>query len=1147
MKRLFSVLALAAVMLLPGTGKLFAQDQVTDDFTAVNATGKTYIWGDDYYTSDKQVGLCDVVVTKMPSGSTPGQLAITHAVPSWYSYYPNSMKLSVYIKDKSGRLFYITKIGNDVFKNETNIYSLYMECFTSDATKEFRKLPFEIGASAFEGCTNLTNINVTANGSKLGATTELYRVGANAFKNCSKLTTNIASRTGGYISANAFENCSALTSLSLSGSIDKTAFTGCTGVKSIYWYGGYTTSLSSYYDSPMFPMRNSVTSIEIYGSVPAHFFETFTELTKVTCPAKIWDNLANTNQYQMGIGDNGFGNCYQLAEVEVAGAIHPKAFYNCSKLAKITWRGAFLAQSQVPTDYDNGFFNSAKNYVTEFIIEDNSNTHPNSYIPSYLCYGMSKLTEITIPDYVSSIGEGAFRECSALKWITFDNKENSQLSVIGSTAFMDCSALTSITLPVSIEYIYDEAFSYCTKMTTCPLNSTLVNLKHLGRALFYNSAIKSLYVPAGVKTIGGALVYGGSNSQCELIIYMPKNLTRDKIGGSWADLFFGTESFNADKRNGVTTVRINAEAKEIPDSLFYNFKGLVAVTDETQSAWLDNVDYVGKAAFKNCEKMWGEGAKTRLDNVSSVGEAAFEGSNFSGHIEFKELQDIGKRAFANTQLVDMSRMGTMPKLITIGEEAFADNKLLEKAFVPDKVKKLSAGAFSNCINLKKLNLGSTEVIGNNAFLMADIDTLRLPDVSAIGNSAFASNTNLKTVIINNKIPTVIADGTTDDSFNGSPVEKILGGCAVIDDLKNDENWKKVCANIQTADMGFKYPKIYDGWWLMGQGVLDTVAELDCTGKFTLEAKPKTEEGYYFVSWGDGNTDNPRTWDMNDPENNQYGYNISVVFDNESLYTEDIKVNVQPAGIANITVYDFNTGLENKRGKYKRDASYIFIPEQFEPDAWYTFSHWDYDMNRMATVYSSEDELYPDGLQLSLHYMPMGGGMMDPENPDPEPYEEPEFPQEITAVYAPQDIFVSIIICSDGRGTFEYTGEQRLGQTLTLTAQPKDGFKFWHWNDDLKATQATDYKLTLTPELLIKQGMMPEDEGTRVYNKETKTYEPYESWSEYAAEICAWFVPIGTDVEDLQEDQPHSIKVLRNGVLYIERNGNLYDATGTQVK
>ena len=52
---------------------------------------------------------------------------------------------------------------------------------------------------------------------------------------------------------------------------------------------------------------------------------------------------------------------------------------------------------------------------------------------------------MTIPDSVTSIGDGAFRDCRSLASVTIPDSVTS----IGNSPFSDCSSLTSITVDPS--------------------------------------------------------------------------------------------------------------------------------------------------------------------------------------------------------------------------------------------------------------------------------------------------------------------------------------------------------------------------------------------------------------------------------------------------------------------------------------------------------------------------------------------------------------------------------------------------------------------------------------------------------------------------------------------------------------------------
>ncbi len=72
------------------------------------------------------------------------------------------------------------------------------------------------------------------------------------------------------------------------------------------------------------------------------------------------------------------------------------------------------------------------------------------------------LTSITLPSGLTSIGEGAFMDCSSLTSISIPET----VSQIDRAAFAGCTSLTSITLPASVSTVLEEAFTGCVSLTT---------------------------------------------------------------------------------------------------------------------------------------------------------------------------------------------------------------------------------------------------------------------------------------------------------------------------------------------------------------------------------------------------------------------------------------------------------------------------------------------------------------------------------------------------------------------------------------------------------------------------------------------------------------------------------------------------------
>lgn len=94
-------------------------------------------------------------------------------------------------------------------------------------------------------------------------------------------------------------------------------------------------------------------------------------------------------------------------------------------------------------------------------------------------------TDVIIPDGVTSIGAGAFKNCTALIVITIPNTVTS----IGNSAFYGCSNLTTITIPDTVTSIGEDAFYDCNNLTTVTIPQ---QMKTIDLSAFAFSGIKRI-------------------------------------------------------------------------------------------------------------------------------------------------------------------------------------------------------------------------------------------------------------------------------------------------------------------------------------------------------------------------------------------------------------------------------------------------------------------------------------------------------------------------------------------------------------------------------------------------------------------------------------------------------------------------------
>ena len=170
------------------------------------------------------------------------------------------------------------------------------------------------------------------------------------------------------------------------------------------------------------------------------------------------------------------------------------ALKGCSSLTSVVWN------AKKCDDPDSSIWGYDSIPITSFTFG-----HDVERIPAQLCENMIKLTSISIPNSVTSIGNSAFRACSSLKSITIPNN----VTTIENRAFEWCSSLTVVRIPNSVTYLGNSAFLGCRSLLSVIVGN---NVTSIGDKVFQQcTSLTSVNIGNSVASIGSDAFYGCSS------------------------------------------------------------------------------------------------------------------------------------------------------------------------------------------------------------------------------------------------------------------------------------------------------------------------------------------------------------------------------------------------------------------------------------------------------------------------------------------------------------------------------------------------------------------------------------------------------------------------------------------------------------
>jgi uncharacterized repeat protein (TIGR02543 family) len=602
----------------------------------------------------------------------------------------------------------LTTIGNYAFSGCTSLKSMPNSAYLT-----------KIGDYAFENCTSMANIPT--------ADSLLY-IGQFAFYGCKSFTQIVVGNSVSFIGQSAFGNCT---------KVSEASFPVLDGKSFYYFFGSIedqTTTAATghdgitYYISPLLKKVNIIGATE--NSIADYAFYDANFLTEI-----------NISESITRIGDYCFASCTEISQFKFPESLSYLGNFSlsgCSSLQNLDV--PFSGITSTKTSYLGLIFGNV-NYSGSYLDSTSSFYFPSTLkkleirtgnLVENACAGIKTISNLIIDSQVSSIGEGAFKGCSALEGVTlpfcgcsasdasaggsyssvFEKPFGGEISSIRSAeitsqaalpanAFSKCSSLSSVTVPEGTTSIGPSAFEGCSSLAR--LNS---------------SADGVFSIPSGVTAIPNSAFSGCVKAST---VSLPS--TVESIGSYAFDGCSGVRKMGTDSD---LTINSPESCKTIGS---YAFQGLSLAKTLCVGPACESI---GEGAFKGCSAL--EGVTLPFCGCSASDASA--GGSYSSVFEKPFGGEI-----SSIRSAEITSQAALPA------NAFSKCSSLSSVTVPEGTTSIGPSAFEGCSSLARLNSSADGVfsipsgvtaIPNSAFSgCVKASTVSLPStVESIGSYAF---------------------------------------------------------------------------------------------------------------------------------------------------------------------------------------------------------------------------------------------------------------------------------------------------------------------------------------------------------------------------------------------------------------------------
>lgn len=309
---------------------------------------------------------------------------------------------------------------------------------------------------------------------------------------------------------------------------------------------------------------------------------------KVTIPDSIDGNPVTA------IGGSAFRNCEDMTDIVIpAGVtwIGENAFSGCSGLTNVYFAGDLTQWCGITFD-----------------------ANPMMYADKLYLGGRQPSGYVTIPDGVTTIPHGTFKNCSNLYSVTIPNS----VTTIEWRAFQNCNSLTTVNFGTGLKEIGGYAFYSCTSLTTVSVPNGVTVIEE---AAFSGCAgLRSVSIPNSVTTIGINVF-----ADCGNLSYNTYDNAK-YLGNAGNPYLLLYKSVS----NSITQCEIHPDTKLTSNSVFFGCANLESIVIP------EGVLSINSIVFGNCTSLK---SITIPKSVTSIGSNAFQNCSKLDHVLYTGTQE----------------------------------------------------------------------------------------------------------------------------------------------------------------------------------------------------------------------------------------------------------------------------------------------------------------------------------------------------------------------------------------------------------------------------------------------------------------------------------------------------------------------------